>query len=129
MFAAQNGHEVVIRLLIEKDGVDINANDKNWRTPPSLAVVMEHDAIVQQLNNNDNRHISDINIIAKDNRGKSVVCLLNDGADVGAKGSDITPGGLFVGNVTHSEMGRPAGSAEYQEVSDIQDLDNGKEDL
>ena len=34
-----------------------------------------------------------------------------------------------MGNVAHSEVGGSAGSAEYQEVSDIQDLDNGKEDL
>ena len=65
----------------------------------------------------------------EDNCGKFVVSPLNDRADVGAKGSDITLGGLFVGNVVHSEVDGLVGSAEYQEVSDVQDLDNGKEDL
>ena len=104
MFAAHNGHEAVVRLLIEKDGVGINTKDKNGQTPLLLVAVMGYDTIVQLLMTKGNRHINDINISTEDNCGKFVVSPLNDRADVGAKGSDITLGGLFGGNVVHSEV-------------------------
>ena len=129
MLAAQNGHEAVVRLLIERNDVDVDGKDNYGCTPLSLAAAMGYDAIVQLLKNNDNCRISDIDIIAKDNREKSVVSLPNEGPDVGAKGSDITSTGIFVGDVAHSEVGEPAGSVEYQDVSDVQDLGNGEEDL
>ena len=47
MFAAHNGHEAGVRLLIEKDGVGINTKDKNGQTPLLLVAVMGYDTIVQ----------------------------------------------------------------------------------
>ena len=44
------GHEAVVRLLIEKDGIDINAEDEDGWTPLTLAVENGHEAIVQLLN-------------------------------------------------------------------------------
>ena len=35
ILAVQNGHEAVVRLLIERDGIDINAKDKGEQTPLS----------------------------------------------------------------------------------------------
>ena len=36
LIAAEEGQEAVVRLLIGRDGVDINAQDEDGRTPLSL---------------------------------------------------------------------------------------------
>ena len=47
--AVVNGHDAVVRLLVERDGVDINVKDNVGRTPLSWAVQYGHEAVVRLL--------------------------------------------------------------------------------
>jgi ankyrin repeat protein len=47
--AAVNGHEAVVRLLIERERVELDSKDRSSRTPLLLAVVDCHDIAVQLL--------------------------------------------------------------------------------
>ena len=62
-----------MRLLIERDNIDINAKDKDGRTSLTLAVENGHEAIVQ---------------------------LLNGQLDVLARRSDVAPARLLAGDAT-----------------------------
>ena len=48
-WAAENGHETVVRLLLAREGVDANSEDDVGRTPLSLAAEKGHEAIVKLL--------------------------------------------------------------------------------
>lgn len=48
-WAAKNGHEAVVRLLISTGKVEIDSRDKNNRTPLSLAAKNGHEAVVKVL--------------------------------------------------------------------------------
>ena len=47
--AAEKGHEAVVRLLIERHDVDIDAKDSKGNTPLSVAAENGHKAVVQLL--------------------------------------------------------------------------------
>lgn len=48
-WAAKNGHEAVVALLLEKDGVDPDSKDEIGRTPLSWAASNGHEAVVKLL--------------------------------------------------------------------------------
>ena len=49
-WAAENGHEAVVRLLLAKDGVDPDSKDSRYgRTPLSWAAENGHEAVVRLL--------------------------------------------------------------------------------
>jgi ankyrin repeat protein len=47
--AAENGHEAVAKLLLAKDGVDVNFKDKDGRTPLWYTAGNGHEAVVKLL--------------------------------------------------------------------------------
>ena len=63
-WAAENGHEAVVQLLVERDDVDINAMSGSGQTPLTLAAGNGHEAVVRLLVERD-----DIDINTKDNVG------------------------------------------------------------
>ena len=63
-WAAREGHEAVVRLLVKKDNIDINAKDNEGRTPLILAAYNGHEAVVRLLIERD-----DIDINVKDDEG------------------------------------------------------------
>ena len=65
-WAAREGHETVVRLLIERDDVDINSRDDLGRTPLSWAVRNGHEAIVLLLTERD-----DVVVNPKDHWGNT----------------------------------------------------------
>ena len=93
-WAAESGHEAVVRLLIARDDIDVNAKDKYGWTSLSRAAENGHEAVVRLLIARD-----DIDVNAKDNYGwtslswaaenghEAVVRLLlaRDDIDVNAK--------------------------------------------
>jgi hypothetical protein len=48
-WAAENGHEAVVKLLLEKEGVGVDSKAKNGRTPLSWAAENGHEAVVKLL--------------------------------------------------------------------------------
>ena len=47
-WAAENGHEAVVRLLLDK-GADIESKNDSGQTPLSWAAENRHEAVVRQL--------------------------------------------------------------------------------
>ena len=47
--AAQNGHEAVIKVLLETSHVEANSKDNEGQTPPSWAARNGHEAVVKLL--------------------------------------------------------------------------------
>ncbi|KAK3366631.1 ankyrin repeat-containing domain protein, partial [Lasiosphaeria ovina] len=47
--ACQRGHESIVQLLLETDGIDIDSKDKHDRTPLSYAAESGHEAVVKLL--------------------------------------------------------------------------------
>ena len=96
-YAAENGHEAVVQLLLSADGIDVNFEDKEGRTALSWAARKEHEAVVKLLLGADG-----INVNSKDGYGRTalsraaekgreaVVKLLlgADGIDVNSKGDE-----------------------------------------
>ena len=75
IWAAMNGQEAVVRLLIERDDVDINAKDRDGRTPLIFAVVNGHEAVARLLIERD-----DVDINAKDSIGWTpLICAAKSG--------------------------------------------------
>ena len=48
-WAASEGHEAVVKLLVERDDVEADSKDNYGRTPLSLAVWKGHEAIAELL--------------------------------------------------------------------------------
>jgi ankyrin repeat protein len=48
-WAAEKGHEAVVKLLLAKDGVDSDSKDCEGRTPLSIAARRGHSAVVELL--------------------------------------------------------------------------------
>jgi ankyrin repeat protein len=61
-YAAAQGHEVVVKLLVERDKVAADSEDKHGRTPLSWAAVRGHEAVVVLLVERD-----DVAADSKDN--------------------------------------------------------------
>jgi ankyrin repeat protein len=53
--AAENGHEAVVKLLLEK-GAELETKDKDGRTPLSWAAESEYEAVVKLLLEKGARH-------------------------------------------------------------------------
>lgn len=102
-WAAQEGHQAVVELLLAQDGIDVNSGDnENFRTPIALAAMKGHRAVVELLLAKDG-----IDLNAKDNQygrtplswaamyGHQVVVkllLAKDGVDLNSADSfDNTP--------------------------------------
>ncbi len=49
LWAADNGHEAVVKLLLAKDGVDQDSKDDYNRTPLLLAAMSGHQVVVKLL--------------------------------------------------------------------------------
>ena len=49
LLAAESGHQSVIKLLLEKEGLDVFLQDKNWETALSMASRNGHGIVVDQL--------------------------------------------------------------------------------
>ncbi|PVH68556.1 ankyrin, partial [Cadophora sp. DSE1049] len=49
-WAARNGHEAIVKLLLETGKVEVDAKDEDGRTPLSWAAENGHEAIVKLLN-------------------------------------------------------------------------------
>jgi ankyrin repeat protein len=47
--ASQNGHETVVKLLLETGTVDVGSKDENGQTPLSLASQNGHETVVKLL--------------------------------------------------------------------------------
>ncbi|KAF8421814.1 ankyrin repeat-containing domain protein [Tirmania nivea] len=65
-WAAQKGHEAVVRLLLERNDVNVDAKDNRGRTPFSWAAGGGHEAIVRLL-----LARNDVDVNAKDNCDQS----------------------------------------------------------
>ncbi|MCJ1255063.1 hypothetical protein MMC24_002879 [Lignoscripta atroalba] len=52
-YAAENGHEAVVRLLMTRDDVEADSRDQYGRTPLSLAAENGHEAVVRLLMTRD----------------------------------------------------------------------------
>ena len=48
-YAAKNGHEIIPRLLLDREGLEVNPQDEFGWTPLSLAIQHKHKAVVQLL--------------------------------------------------------------------------------
>ncbi|KZL82811.1 sex-determining protein fem-1, partial [Colletotrichum incanum] len=57
-WAAEYGHEAVVKMLLHADGTDINSNDNAGRTPLSWAAMKGHVEVVSLLGNN---HAANVN--------------------------------------------------------------------
>jgi ankyrin repeat protein len=93
-WAAQNGHEPVVRQLLTREGVDVNTKDKKNYTPLLWAAYNGHVAVVERILTRD-----EVDVNAKDSHGltplslaaanghESVVehLLAKDGIDVDSK--------------------------------------------
>jgi ankyrin repeat protein len=54
-WAAENGHEAVVKLLLDKDGVDPDSKGGNGETPLWWAAANGHEAVVKLLLNKEGR--------------------------------------------------------------------------
>ncbi len=103
-FAAREGHQECLELLIRKGG-DVNAKDEDDRTPlysaalsgsvDCLEVLLANGADVNARDNKQNTPLHIIGIspkVSKAKKGRCAEMLINAGADIDAKGAkDFTP--------------------------------------
>ena len=95
LLAASNGHEAVVKLLVDRDDVAADSKDRSGRTPLLLAAWDGHEAVVKLLVDRD-----DVAADSKDRSGRTplllaasrgheaVVKLLVDRDDVAADSKD-----------------------------------------
>ena len=116
-WAAQNGHEAVVRLLVERNGIDINSRDSYYRkTPLMWAAENGHESIVQLLIESDG---VDINcqdtydektalMWAAEDGHEAVVRLLieRDGIDISAKNCHGKPAFILAAQRGHEAVVR-----------------------
>jgi len=69
-WAASNGHEAIVSLLLAKDNVDPNSKDNRGQTPLSLAAFYGQEAVVSLLLAKDN-----VDPNSKDNNGRTPFSL------------------------------------------------------
>ncbi|KAF5539776.1 nucleoside phosphorylase domain-containing protein [Fusarium napiforme] len=65
-YAAEKGHERVVKLLLDKVGLDVDSNDKGDRTPLWWAAMRGHEAIVKLL-----LDTGKVDVDAQDRKGRS----------------------------------------------------------
>ena len=65
-FAAEHGHEAVVKLLVERDDVDANSKDDYGRTALWRAAKLGYDAVVKLLLERD-----DVDAVSKDDDGQT----------------------------------------------------------
>ncbi|KAI9867970.1 MAG: hypothetical protein M1813_007792 [Trichoglossum hirsutum] len=96
--AAENGHEVVVKLLLEK-GAQLESKDKNGQTPLSYAARSGHEAVVKlllekgaQLESKDQDSQTPLSWAAENGHEAVVKLLLEKGAQLESKDKyDQTP--------------------------------------
>jgi ankyrin repeat protein len=54
-WAAENGHEAVVKLLLLEKAVDVDSKSNNGQTPLSWATGNGHEAVVKLLNSQTRR--------------------------------------------------------------------------
>ena len=69
-YAAESGHEAVVKLLIERDDVEADSKDFSGRTPLSYAAGSGHEAVVKLL-----LERNDIEVSSRDIRGLTPLFL------------------------------------------------------
>jgi hypothetical protein len=98
-YAAENGHEAVVKLLLAKDGVNLNYMDQFDETPLLFAVENGHEAVVKLLLAKDGVDLNSKSIYdrtplshAVGNGHEAVVKLLlaKDGVDLNSKDSYLS---------------------------------------
>ena len=102
MYAAEGGHEAVVRLLLGAVNVNINMRGDLGMTPLFIAAMNGHEAVLRLL-----LATGDVDINAKSKFGatplyiaaqnghEAVVRLLNDRRDMQVRDSDIAPAGSY----------------------------------
>jgi ankyrin repeat protein len=71
-WAAEQGHEAVVKLLLKTGKVDVDAKDNDSRTPLSWTAEQGHKAVVKLL-----LEISKVEVDAKDKYGRTpLLCSL-----------------------------------------------------
>jgi ankyrin repeat protein len=67
-WAAHNGHEAIVRLLVATSKVDVNVKDADGRTPLSWAAENGRASVVKLL-----LTVEGVNVNSKDNNGRTVI--------------------------------------------------------
>jgi ankyrin repeat protein len=67
-YAAEAGHEAVVKLLLVRSGVDVNARDGKGQTPLSYAAEAGHETVVKLLLACSD---ADVNVNARDGKGRT----------------------------------------------------------
>jgi len=106
--AAGNGHEAVVKLLLAKDGVELNSEDEFHQTPLSHAAENGHEAVVKlllakdgvELNSKDEFHQTPLSHAAGNGHEAAVKLLLaKDGVELNSKDdNNQTPLSRAAGN-------------------------------
>ena len=95
-YAAENGHETVVELLLSQDNIDINLKDYMNQTPLSCAAKNGHETVIKLLLSRDNVDISSKNkngrtaliLAARKGHTEIVEVLLKNNADVNVEDVD-----------------------------------------
>jgi len=93
--AAENGHELVVKLLMAREDVDVNSKDIDGRTPFSIATKNGHEGVARlllsqddlEVNSKDNDSRTPLSYAAE-NGNEAVVRLLLEREDVDVSISD-----------------------------------------
>lgn len=108
-FATGNGHDEVVKLLINTAGVDVDSRDKSGRTPLSWAAGNGHDAVVKLLINaggvdvnSRDKHDRTPLFWAAVKRNEAVVKLLINAAGVDVNSRDAHGGTPLYWAATYS---------------------------
>ena len=91
--AASKGHEVVVKLLLNRNDVDANHKDRRGNTPLSLAATRGHKAVIEMLINREDTKLNSENVYgdtpfsvaARKGHDEMVRILLERGVDLESK--------------------------------------------